>query len=147
MNNAEKEAVLYCLKSMIDEEVCEECPLYGTTGTDHCEKDCVRLAINALEQEPCEDCISRQAVLKQLKGCLTGGETEYQYVKLHIDSIPPVIPQPKTGQREWVQYDGNPNIRNWYCSECRAIVNYKPTYNWEKKPYYKFCPNCGAKME
>jgi hypothetical protein len=33
---------------MIDEEVCEECPLYGTTGTDHCEKDCVRLAINAL---------------------------------------------------------------------------------------------------
>ena len=52
MNGLEKEAVLYCLKSMIDEEVCEECPLYGTTGTDHCEKDCVRLAINALEQEP-----------------------------------------------------------------------------------------------
>jgi len=48
MNSAEKEAVLHCLKSMIDEEVCEECPLYGTTGTDHCEKDCVRLAINAL---------------------------------------------------------------------------------------------------
>ena len=48
MNSVEKEAVLHCLKSMIDEEVCEECPLYGTTGTDHCEKDCVRLAINAL---------------------------------------------------------------------------------------------------
>lgn len=50
MNSAEKEAVLHCLKSMIDEEVCEECPLYGTTGTDHCEKDCVRLAINALSR-------------------------------------------------------------------------------------------------
>lgn len=48
MNSADKQAVLHCLKSMIDEEVCEECPLYGTTGTDHCEKDCVRLAINAL---------------------------------------------------------------------------------------------------
>lgn len=48
MNSVEKQAVLHCLKSMIDEEVCEECPLYGTTGTDHCEKDCVRLAINAL---------------------------------------------------------------------------------------------------
>lgn len=48
MNSAEKEAVLHCLKSMIDEEVCEECPLYGTTGIDHCEKDCVRLAINTL---------------------------------------------------------------------------------------------------
>ena len=52
MNSAEKEAVLHCLKSMIDEEVCEECHLYGTTGTDHCEKDCVRLAIDELEQEP-----------------------------------------------------------------------------------------------
>lgn len=48
MNSADKQAVLHCLKTMIDEEVCEECPLYGTTGTDHCEKDCVRLAINAL---------------------------------------------------------------------------------------------------
>ena len=48
MNSAEKQAVLHCLKSMIDVEVCEECPLYGITGTDHCEKDCVRLAINAL---------------------------------------------------------------------------------------------------
>lgn len=55
MNSADKQAVLHCLKSMIDEEVCEECPLYGTTGTDHCEKDCVRLAINALEQEPILD--------------------------------------------------------------------------------------------
>ena len=55
MNSAEKGAVLHCLKSMIDEEVCEECPLYGMTGTDHCEKDCIRLVINALEKEPCDD--------------------------------------------------------------------------------------------
>lgn len=45
------------------------------------------------EQEPCEDAISREVVLRQLKGCLTGGEAEYQYVKLHIDSIPSVKPQ------------------------------------------------------
>ena len=51
MNSVEKEVVLHCLKSMIDEELCEECSLYGTTGTDHCEKDCVRLAINELEQD------------------------------------------------------------------------------------------------
>lgn len=36
--------------------------------------------------------ISKRAVLEQLKGCLTGGETEYEYVKLHIDSIPPATP-------------------------------------------------------
>lgn len=52
MNSADRQVVLHCLKAMIDEALCEECPLYGTTGTDHCEKDCVRLAIKALEQEP-----------------------------------------------------------------------------------------------
>lgn len=52
MTREERENALHCLKVMIDEEVCEECKLYGTTGTDHCEKDCVRLAIEALEQEP-----------------------------------------------------------------------------------------------
>ena len=62
MNSVEKQAVLHCLKAMIDEAVCEECSLYGTTGTDHCEKDCVRLAINALSssEKPkighCKDC-------------------------------------------------------------------------------------------
>lgn len=40
---------LHCLRVMAEEEVCEECELYGTTGTDHCEKDCVREAIEALE--------------------------------------------------------------------------------------------------
>lgn len=40
---------LHCLRVMADEEVCEECGLYGTTGTDHCEADCVRVAIEALE--------------------------------------------------------------------------------------------------
>ena len=40
---------LHCLRVMVDEEVCEECELYGTTGTDHCEADCVREAIEALE--------------------------------------------------------------------------------------------------
>lgn len=40
---------LHCLRVMVGEEVCEECELYGTTGTDHCEADCVREAIEALE--------------------------------------------------------------------------------------------------
>lgn len=52
----------------------------------------------------------------------------------------------KTGRWEWVQYDSNPNIGNWHCSECDrmisgAITSYNPVY------VYKYCPNCGAKME
>lgn len=41
----------YCLKAMSEHnpEVCEECPLYGKTGTDHCSEDAIRVAIDALE--------------------------------------------------------------------------------------------------
>lgn len=46
------------------------------------------------------------------------------------------------GEWEYNQYDGNPNIGNWHCSECRKIVSGK--YN--QYPNYNFCPNCGAKM-
>lgn len=52
MTKEERENALHCLKVMVGEEVCEECELYGTTGTDHCEADCVRVAIEALKQEP-----------------------------------------------------------------------------------------------
>ena len=50
-------------------------------------------------------------------------------------------PQGKWGKWEWVQYDANPNIGNWHCSECRYIPH-------GKKEYQKtnFCPNCGADM-
>lgn len=52
MTREERENALHCLRVMVEEEVCEECELYGTTGTDHCEADCVRVAIEALKKEP-----------------------------------------------------------------------------------------------
>ncbi len=50
MTREERENVLHCLKVMIDEEVCEECNLYGTTGTDHCEHDCVYGALDIINK-------------------------------------------------------------------------------------------------
>lgn len=35
---------------MVDCEVCEECNLYGTTGTDHCEHDCVYGALDIIDK-------------------------------------------------------------------------------------------------
>lgn len=58
----EQEATIHCLKVTADEEVCEECPLYGTVGTDHCQTDCARYAYRALEvishlkDRPCSAC-------------------------------------------------------------------------------------------
>lgn len=59
-----------------------------------------------------------------------------------------VVQEPKTGHWEWVQYDYNPKLGNWHCSECRCIV--VECVNKNEKggiPIYKYCPQCGAKME
>lgn len=60
-----------------------------------------------------------------------------------IDKFPSVEPERKPGKWEYVQYDGNPKIGNWHCSECRLIVN----FGFEGTPYYHYCPGCGVKME
>lgn len=55
----------------------------------------------------------------------------------------PTVEERLTGEWKYNQYDANGNIGNWHCSECRHIV-----YGGRsQKPYYNYCPNCGAKME
>lgn len=49
-----REEAIYCLKAQSERysEVCEECPLYGQTGVDHCCEDALQLAITALQNQP-----------------------------------------------------------------------------------------------
>lgn len=55
--------------------------------------------------------------------------------------------EPKIGYWEYVQYDYNPNIGNWHCSECRNIViEGVNKYTKGGIPTYNYCPNCGSKM-
>lgn len=46
-----KEEAIYCLKAQSEwnPEVCEECPLYGKTGTDHCSEEALQMATMALQ--------------------------------------------------------------------------------------------------
>lgn len=48
------EEVIYCFKAQSERysEVCEECPLYGQTGVDHCCEDALQMAITALQNQP-----------------------------------------------------------------------------------------------
>lgn len=52
-----------------------------------------------------------------------------------IDNAPTIEERPK-GKWEFVQYDANPNIGNWHCTNCRGIAIAQ----------YNFCPTCGADM-
>jgi len=98
------------------------------------------MAIEALEQESCEDAISREDTLKAMieqlgirneDYLLPAEATLYKVVK----NMPPVTPQPKTGH--WVSlYDVEAKV-GWYeCDRCHT----------ERAFNTNFCPDCGAKM-
>ena len=102
-----KEIALNCMKSASEQEkeLCEECPIYGQTGCDHCYEDALQYVIGMLEQEPYEDCISRQAVLDMIENAqiITDGEfCGYCTEDIDINILPPVNTQPKTGN--WIKY-------------------------------------------
>ena len=104
--------------------------------------------IKDLEQEPCGDAISRQAALEKIHWLGLDNDTTIK-CDLAIRALSPVNTQePTTGHWEWVQYDYNPQLGNWYCSECKCVVVECVDKN-EKGgiPLYKYCPQCGAKIE
>ena len=115
-------------------------------------KKALRMAIKALkqhlEQQTCEDAISREDALMALTGEWHESRDEILSLAIRrIRTLPSVNPQPKTGHWEWVQYDSNPNIGNWHCSECRCVV----VECVDKKseggiPLYKYCPQCGCRI-
>ena len=115
-------------------------------GYSYCQTclECPKASINNWdkEQEPCDDAISKSATLDAIIKRLGIKNETYlleaeRVIYQQILAMPPISPKPKMGQWEWVQYDSNPNIGNWNCSECRCIG----------RSYFNYCPNCGAKMQ
>lgn len=111
-------------------------------------------ALEKIDQEQCGDCISRDAVMHILDE--VGGDFDspreavvpIDYIADMVSDLPSTTPMPKKGKWEWVQYDGNPKIGNWHCSECGCIVVEAVDKN--KKggiPLYKYCPQCGCKLQ
>jgi hypothetical protein len=113
------------------------------------------MAVEALEQESCEDCISREPFTDSTicegfscNECSFNRKNEGGCIlEERVKALPPVTPKPKTGHWEWVQYDYNSKLGDWHCSECRSVV--MECVSKEEKggiPLYKYCPQCGAKM-
>ena len=89
--------------------------------------------LKALQQEPCEDAISRQAVLD-----LVNSDWKYEGLETDVVSLPSVNPQ-KIGH--WIADvdkwgDVVTTVNGYRCDKCN-------TFNADKDNY---CPNCGAKM-
>ena len=104
-----------------------------------------KLAIEALEQQPCEDCISREAVLETIEDCNSDGlkgifcsYNDGERFKEYIKDLPSATPKEKTAA--WVPIDAEPHDI-CECNACGWLLYY------EDKTDYKYCPNCGAKMD
>lgn len=91
------------------------------------------MAIKALDQEPCDDAVSRQAVLEIIEREEFKGDALYE-----IEKLPSVSPQSKVGK--WKRISRDMYVQHamayYECSECgKKMIG---THN--------YCPNCGAKM-
>jgi hypothetical protein len=109
-------------------------------------KNDLKVIIKALDQEPCEDAISRQTVINALcDGCelfKNGEQTcrskceEYHF----LATLPPVIPQPKIGHWNTYKLSQGGIDEEWLeCSECMWSNALSIPRN--------YCPNCGCRME
>lgn len=131
-----REEVINAARAVLEEATGSETAVCYLTSED---KGWLEMAIKALEQEPCDDCISRQAVLDIVNNPLNIRLDEI------IKKLPPVTPQPKTGywiswyeiiEEEWGT-EHNPHCK---CSECSTEVDPHTS------KFINCCPVCGAKM-
>jgi hypothetical protein len=125
------------------------------------------IAIKAIRTIPSEDYISRQAAIDYCRQLINvehqQGSDEMNYgqervnqtetILHHLEIIPSVQPktgQPKTGH--WVSHSEYCKMNNlipsglgcyFWCSECNCGIDYK----YFHLANYKYCPQCGAKME
>jgi hypothetical protein len=107
-------------------------------------------AIKALEQEPCEDAISRKDAINAIKRTVATEQIK------ELKRLPSVQPKPKTGHWKFIQRGKFIDI---CCSECGYVSVKDYAYNYtidqldeqEKKDFFakahmNFCECCGVKM-
>jgi len=87
------------------------------------------------EQEPCEDAISRQAVLRLVEQYPSIIGNRCVGLMADIKHLPPVTPSRPKGK--WINNNNDDAGEGYFiCSKCKSDV-------WDVTDY---CPNCGADM-
>lgn len=124
--------------------ICKEF-LNDADNTHSCNE--YKLLMQLLEQQPCEDVVSREAVHDGMikYGFHASDMTITEFVE---DVLPPVTPTSKKGK--WIIDDEELGIIwHCHCSKCKkAPQDYiGGTENWWLVRLPDYCPNCGIEME
>ena len=102
----------------------------------HCEwvacDKCNHYESDALSQQPCDDCISRQAVIE------ITAETGALETQARVRALPPVTPKEKTGK--WETGYSLPDGEYWKCMSCGEFIKVRARG-------MDYCGHCGARME
>ena len=117
-------------------------------ASEECDRDCEHCAYLECPKEPCEDAVSRQAVLKAIDKWYENNNqlflsdcVEDLIIAINYE-LPSVQPKAKTGR--WVD-----DVRCEYfvCNQCKAEFERFSEGGCELIDEYHFCPNCGAEMK
>ena len=101
-------------------------------------------------QEPCDDCISRQAVDELSKELVHTTRDKADFLCNFwegLQKLPPVTPKEKTGH--WIlqpsnKEQGERDFIWWKCSECGQVI-FSETKK-DRREYHAYCGRCGARM-
>lgn len=107
----------------------------------------IDMAIEASEQQPCEDCISRQAVIDTILESQSSFKNDFAsgFFIDKIRDLPSVTPKEKTGHwivgRVFPTKVGDENLIEYHCSECDRAIRCTES----QLVNYPYC-HCGARM-
>ncbi len=103
--------------------------------TDAEKEIALKMAIEGLDEEPCDDFISRKFMYKLGATCIAKRTEDGKLIAIGaIKDLPAATIIRSKGH--WVKNKSG-EILFFTCSEC----------SYRAKVRYKYCPNCGAKME
>lgn len=141
MTEVQRLAKIMVLKDMLKEY--EMLAKYNG-GTDYDRWKALDMAITALEQEPCEDAVSRKAVLNTLDTAdkfLDEDRTIKHYKSFLKECYKVLTPVTPHNKGKWIYNSDFPD--RIICSCCDTKFD---MWHWELDNM-NFCPNCGAEME
>lgn len=128
---------IYCLKaaSELNTEMCEECPLYGQTGADHCCEDALQVAIKALEELQQYRTIGTVEELQEMKKDFAEALSDWrQYRKVGT------LEECQAAMEKQIPYKPSRKKLVWGIGKCKCGVEFL-----DRKT--DFCGNCGQRLD